>query len=232
MAESTTSSVCDEEPRGLQAHDDVLARDDLGRALADARAAAHAPDVDLPCGEILGHVELDLGEPSASVSRLPTQRAVSANSCRTVGSTTARRRRRRRRPSSAIRRRRGHWRPSVRRRRHRHARARCQAATGRRRRRAMPFGPGMPFIRLPGLPIAVAKRAEVLHLRFRSAWPPAPSPRSRFVSLCGLMAAAPLPEELADVAGGDAAGDVVERLVVNRDDRRARRAACRRGRSA
>ena len=51
-----------EEPRRLQADDEVLARDDFGFAAADLRAVAHRPDLDLPAGEVLGHVELDLGD--------------------------------------------------------------------------------------------------------------------------------------------------------------------------
>ncbi len=57
MAESTTSSVLHEEPRGLQADDQVLAGDDVGLALADPGAVAHAPDLDPPGGEVLGHVQ-------------------------------------------------------------------------------------------------------------------------------------------------------------------------------
>src|SRR4029450_5108313 len=44
----------DKEPRRLEAHDQVLAGDDLGFAAADAGALAYAPDLDLPAGEVLG----------------------------------------------------------------------------------------------------------------------------------------------------------------------------------
>ena len=53
--------LLDEEPRGLQADDEVLAGDDVGLALADLGAVAHAPDLDPPGGQVLGHVERDLG---------------------------------------------------------------------------------------------------------------------------------------------------------------------------
>ena len=52
----------DEEPRRLHAHDEILARDDLRRRLADARSLAHAPGADFPRREVLRHVELGFGD--------------------------------------------------------------------------------------------------------------------------------------------------------------------------
>ena len=51
----------DEEPRGLHANDEVLAGHHVGLALAHAGALAHAPDLDPPGGQVLGHVERNLG---------------------------------------------------------------------------------------------------------------------------------------------------------------------------
>ena len=71
--------LLDEEPRGLQADDEVLAGDDFGLAFADLGAVAHAPDLDLPGGEVLGHVERRLRpRRRRRSSSAPTQRAVSA----------------------------------------------------------------------------------------------------------------------------------------------------------
>src|SRR5262249_40802052 len=46
-----------EESRRLQADDEVLLGDDLGRAFADLGAVAHAPDLHLPASEIFRHVK-------------------------------------------------------------------------------------------------------------------------------------------------------------------------------
>ena len=55
----------DEEPRGLQAEDQVLAGDDFRVTLADLRTVAHAPDADSPRGQVFRHVEFHFGDPVA-----------------------------------------------------------------------------------------------------------------------------------------------------------------------
>ena len=49
----------DKEPRGLLTDDQIFSRDDIGIALTDVRAVAHAPDAHFPGGEILWHGERD-----------------------------------------------------------------------------------------------------------------------------------------------------------------------------
>src|SRR5262249_46809730 len=51
-----------EEAWGLQADDEVLLGDDLGRALADLSAVSQGPGLDLPAGEVLGHGQADFGD--------------------------------------------------------------------------------------------------------------------------------------------------------------------------
>ena len=55
LADSTTSSCLDKEPRRLHPQQQILRRDDLGLSLADARAGRHGPAADFPSGEILRH---------------------------------------------------------------------------------------------------------------------------------------------------------------------------------
>ena len=54
--------LLDEEPRGLQADEQVLGGDDLGLALADPASRAHGPGLDLPGRQALGQREVDLGD--------------------------------------------------------------------------------------------------------------------------------------------------------------------------
>ena len=54
--------LLDEEARGLEAQDEVLGSDNFGGGLADAGAGAHRPDARLPGGQVLRHLQLDLGE--------------------------------------------------------------------------------------------------------------------------------------------------------------------------
>ena len=75
--------LLDEEPRRLQADDQVLPGDDLGLALADLGAVAHRPDFDLPGGEVLGHGNSTSAMPSLSVVSAAAQKAVSAKFLRT-----------------------------------------------------------------------------------------------------------------------------------------------------
>ncbi len=53
--------LLDEEPGRLEPDEQVLGRDDLGLALADLRAQAHRPALDLPGRQALGQGEIDLG---------------------------------------------------------------------------------------------------------------------------------------------------------------------------
>ena len=50
-----------EEPRDLEADDQILAGNNVGEALSDAGSLAHPPNLDPPSGQILGHLERDLG---------------------------------------------------------------------------------------------------------------------------------------------------------------------------
>lgn len=52
----------DEEPRSLQAKEQVLLRGDHGGGFADAAAAAEGPGPDFPAGEVLRHFEENFGE--------------------------------------------------------------------------------------------------------------------------------------------------------------------------
>ena len=66
--------LLDEEPWGLKPDEQVLGRDDLGLGLADLRAQAHRPGLDLPGRQALGQGEVDLGGAVGRRSRAPRPR--------------------------------------------------------------------------------------------------------------------------------------------------------------
>ncbi len=233
----------DEEPRGLQADDQVLAGDDVGLALAHLGAMAHAPDLDPPGGEVLGHVEGHFGgavalggevaDPEGGVGELGPQRRLDQRAASTVAGLAASR--------GAI----HHAAHHLRRRRHggRHGRRGLRLRLQRPRRPwrtpssrrggAVPYAAGTVevqdalsvlllacFILRILLRHAAAEDAQVAHADRVRRNEVTERPAEVGLRLRRVVPL-PLPEEFLDLRDVRAAGDVLDRLVVDRHHGRA-----------
>ncbi len=193
--------VLDEEPRRLQPHDDVLARDDFGRAFADARARPMPQTLIFQAVRFSGMSSSTSATPSALVSRACRPRGPCRQSS---GGSSARRA-----PAGL------HPAPRL--------RARCRCATSasraishgcshrRRRKRASPASCSVPLPRCGLKPVLAMTSVSISSTTVsrrtrrgsaspsRSAWPPV-AHRCEVRLALRLVAAPPLPEELANVA--------------------------------
>ena len=235
----------DKEARRLQAEQQILAGHDLGRAFADPGALGECPGADLPAGEVFGHREINLDlaigvghqrrRPVRGIGKVLPDGNLRGGLAAATGTSSRgalqgcafchrhpghRRHRRGRRHRHGV----GHDHPFL----HGHPAAAKTAAAGNRHlapgtKLPISAGPAIRLQPLHGFVVTVvgqhgAKDADDPHARIVGAGHRLAN-AGQVVLVEDIVVAAPLPEDLADVAGKRAgAGDVFDRLVVDGDD--------------